>query len=71
MVGQGIQGHDVVATRRSDGRYDLQQWLQGQCRFLEGPIDAIEAEARVIATAKQEQSDAWIEEMAGIVRCLS
>jgi hypothetical protein len=57
MIGQGVQEHDIVAARRrEDRRYDLQQWLQGHCRLLEGSMDAIGAGAQTIATAKHERS---------------
>lgn len=68
----GLQDHDIVARRRTDGGYELTQVLRGDfILLLDRSLTREEAEARALEAAEREQSDAWIEEAPGVYRCLN
>lgn len=67
----GVQDHDIIATRRSDGRFDLRQRIRGVEHFLEGPLEAADAARRARELAAEEQGDAWIQQEPGGLRLLT
>ena len=67
----GILDHDIIATLRPDGQFDVRQRIQGSEHFLEGPMAAADAERRAIDLASEEQGDAWIQESANTFRLLT
>lgn len=67
----GIMEHDVIATRRADGQFDIRQRIQGSEHFLEGPIGEAEAERRAVELASRDMGDAWIQEGPTTFRLLT
>jgi len=65
-----IQEYDIVAKRRADGRFNIWQAVADGDQLLAGPVPRERAEKLAIELARQQQSDAWIEEMPGSFRSL-
>ena len=67
----GLRNDDVVAARRSDGLYELRQFVDDEFVMVRlGGHDRRSAEKAAVELAKREQSNAWVEEGRGSYRLL-
>jgi hypothetical protein len=65
------QNDDIVACRRSDGRFELRQLVDDEFVMIRvRAYDRPQAEAAALELSRREQSDAWIQEGAGVYRRL-
>ena len=67
----GLRNDDVVAARRSDGLYELRQFVDDEFVVIRlGGFDRRSAEKAAVELAKREQSNAWVQDSPTTYRLL-